>query len=336
MCSVVSLPVSVVCRVCECIVNDQDPLHSMSQRLRTLGALAATCKEVRALTTAVVYPRLSNLFAGRVQDKPCPTLDSIAFMDDAEVHAIAKSLCRSCSSADGTTRAEDVHAILGMSPRYWHLVPLRDELRLRRNVLLTVSYAKAQLRLRASDIYDVVLPGTKPRVRQEDAVDRCMARFGSSAALTRHDHMLRIAAQKRAATFSLRARRMEDLGSDMCVLARHYHDLNAAVNAYACTGCESAKAHATCIFYQKGREIDARKQEMGPMPPAARPTVLVAYIAYLLNGDDQVSRNVVQAYWRSEHCVVCGKNSAATACTSNACRMCCLDSDCGCANHRRG
>ena len=342
MCSIASLPASVVCHVGECIVDDNDPLHTMSQRWRTLGALASVCREMRTLIMVIAYPKLSRAYAGRIQDEPCPTIESIAFMDDTAVRELSTTLDMSSEKKRNTTRFDMVQAIICMAPMYWHLVPLRNELRLRRKVVITAAKARVQLRLCASDMLGIMLCDRNQRVRQEDAMDCCMKRFGSSAAFEKHDARLRIAAQKRASTNLLRAQRMECLGADMCVLARHYVDLNNAVHTYARTGCDHAKENAIRVFYQKGHEIDARKREMGPLPTAAHPTALIAYIAYMLHGEDTASKNVVAEYRRTEAslpppicCILCCKNSAATACSLQACRACCKDPDCKCSTHRR-
>lgn len=301
MASFGSLPADLVFAVCERIVQDPEPLHTLSARVRTLGALRLVCHE----TDAVVRDRALPLLAAQVgadggKKLKRPTLERIAYADDIAVGAAL--VVHGFSQPNGFKRKKAVDALL-LTGKLWELAPLKRELGRRRAVLLDSAAAQRRFRL-TPDV------SRGPLVREEDAKDAALARHGSSAGLAVYDARTVAATEKRRATVQLRNGRETELTGAVYATNgdpdwfRLYPDLKVVKAAFLKVGGAAAFDAAIELHWRRRAEVDARSREVRDLisdPTTEADAVKGAVDAYVAFGAEK-DRDTIVGYlgrWRS-------------------------------------
>lgn len=296
--------------VCLAIVDDPDTLHSLSQRIRTLSALALVDREMHSMMRDFVYPILIKRAVTNPSAGEPPTLEVMASMTDMEVDRIMRVNC--ISNTRITSRALSVARIMEViASDHWRLVPLKRELRKRRRVFISTMSARVEFRLRPCDLSQMK---TVRGCRREDVLDACMARFESSAKLGQYNLAVTEAANKRSDTRAVRVRRKSDLAQltgnaeEWVAFRAKHQDLVDAEKAYQRSGTAEDAQTAVRLLHQRSDEVAGRRQEMELLGwPPQLPVfcnlipagVKAAYDRYLhySRGEDKVTAQVFLEKW---------------------------------------
>jgi hypothetical protein len=269
-----SVPRIVVMLVCMAVAEDPEPLLSLSARLRTLGALSQTDRDTRDIVRRMAMPLLIEAFVP-VADRHrhgkahVPSVESLVHRSDQKVDRMQHDLCcvpTRMPAIEMHARRATVNRILETARSFWHLVPLKRELRRRCNEVMTTKRACAEFRLRRADL------ATSPTMRREDLLGVALARHGSAAALAKLDASMRASVARRVEARGLNAGRREDLEAasgnpaDWRMLLAVRVELVEAVRAFARTGHSSKRAAALAVFACDMTGVAARRAEVDALP----------------------------------------------------------------------
>ena len=249
------LPRSIYLQICVNIIDDTDPLHSLSQRIRTLHAMALVDKEMHALVTSM-YPCLIESVVS-LSDRVLadrPRLEKLAYLSDSKLRQFYRKNVIS-SSLEGLGREVMIDNIMDCY-KYWPLIPLKRELKRRRSVFMNSTTARHEFRLRTNDLLD------QGQIRREDAVDACMNRFKRHAVFLRYDIKMNDAKMKRARTKELKEERLNEFNRKFGRLRPNSVDLMDAERAYVKSGNERDLAAAHAMYAELIDAISNRQNEV--------------------------------------------------------------------------
>ena len=272
----------LVLQLVSCYIAEIDePILSLSSRVRQLHALNLSCTEVRHIVVSIAYPALirESVAVSRLhthQRQP-PTQLSLALRSDKSVLAIETDLCdklpqfaRIGGFAGGMRRKMVVRILESVALGRWELVPLRRELRIRRSMLVTPCEARTKYRLRAKEVAMLPPPPWNLKKRThllplEDVLDLCHERFGSSEALAGYNRTILNAVQRRAVTVSIRNARREEIavasGDELRwkSMLRMHVEIADAERKYTVNGDPLVRDQAVHVFKDMCRDADDRE-----------------------------------------------------------------------------
>lgn len=282
-----ALPVDIYILVCKQVAFDPDPLHSLSRRMATLGAIAACSRELYQIVNAVIYPAMTQMMMTPMMtpgvdvhgDKP--TIETLARLSDASIEALVVKL----GAVPMSTRSDDVDTVLRLTPSRWHHMNLRAELCRRRALMMTALDARVRYRLRPPDIEKIrSRPGTL--LRKEDVLDASYDRFGGTKALQVHASRMQDVARVRAATLQAQRLRRDQVCPELRLLAQTHDDLAKALKTFTSSGMQAHKEQLIRLYTEICVAIEQRRIHMGVLPPSP-PRVQAAYQAYICYGREE-------------------------------------------------
>ena len=284
-----SLPDATLLGMCLYFSDDPEPLHTLTERMKALCALSETCREVRAMVRDLAFPALSRRFGcdvGAVHT--IPTVSSLVHRTDGELARLEDALCTAPSRAGLGAHAQHrrrparVDALLRLAASegaLWRMVPLKRELRRRRECVLGTRDAIIAYRLRAED-----LAGKFPPYSREDLATIALARHGSELAMRARDAAIRASSKKRVDTRNARDDRRDEIDVALISIAeigpyssqvatddyrhvtRWHEGMRAAVERYVLKGTRELRDAALAMFRNGLDSLRTRRAEVGSLP----------------------------------------------------------------------
>ena len=298
------------------IVVDDEPLHTLAARFKTLAAVSETCRELRDIVRICALPELDRRF---VTPRPgtvtplyaaataaIPTVESLVRKNDYELAVIEQILCTFPASTSRLTRSDRIDRLLALGDNgggRWRLVGLKRELMESRRRTLTLREAVVRYRIKPEDIPE---PLAGPPYRRDDLAAIALAKHGGQRQLQAKDAAIRASCKKREDTIREREARRVELRDAFMAASRsqEYDDVvqssvavHDATQAYVIKGTDRARAAANERFAECLRAMRERKtavdampwpfsQLLGSMAPTGATAAVRARDDYVVLGDE--------------------------------------------------